>query len=65
MPDEPAEINLTDSQVRQMADYYEKRGEGRSVLLRVAPNLGGGYLEMVLLGSDGESTSDKRVLFPT
>ena len=65
MPDEPAEINLTDSQVRQMAEYHEERGEGRSLLLRVAPNLGDGYLEAVLLDVSGEPTSDKRVLFPT
>lgn len=47
-------ITLTDSQMRQMAGYYEERDEGRSVLLRVAPNLGGGYLEIVLLDQDGE-----------
>jgi hypothetical protein len=28
------------------------------------PNLGTGYIEAVLLDSDGEETTDKRILFP-
>jgi hypothetical protein len=65
-PDPAAPIELTDSQVKQMAKYIEeKQAQDKSVRLQPAPELGGGYLELIILDQDGEPTSDKRVLFPT
>ena len=43
----------------------EEKGQDRSGLLRVAPSLGGGYIELICLDADGEPAADKRVLFPT
>jgi hypothetical protein len=62
VPD-PPRITLTDSQLEQLATYQREAGEGQSVLLRPAQNLGSGYVEAVLLDTDGE-TSAKRILFP-
>jgi hypothetical protein len=64
------EITLTDSQVRQLIQFYEEKGHrdkglGTSILLRAAPHLGGGYFEASTLDPDGKPTADKRVLFPT
>jgi hypothetical protein len=58
-------INLTPSQLKQLDDFRtERKGIDRTVRLREAPNLGAGYLEAVMLDSDGEETTDRRVLFP-
>ena len=46
-----------------MIEFYEERVQDRSVLLRAAPNLGGGYLELVCPDADGEP-ADKRIFFP-
>ena len=51
MPEPP--IHLTDSQVQQMIEFYEEKGEGRGVLLQVAPSLGTGYLELIVLDEEG------------
>jgi hypothetical protein len=65
------EIRLTESQVRQLMEFYDRHGIdketefGESILIRSAPNLGSGYLEVVALDADGQPTSEKRVLFPT
>ena len=48
-----------------MIEFYEEKGEGRGVLLQVAPSLGSGYLELIVLDEEGVDTADKRVLFPT
>ena len=63
-------MHLTDSQVSQLFDLYEGHGRrkdrpDKSILIRMAPKLGGGYLEVVTLDENGEPTSEKRVLFPT
>jgi hypothetical protein len=64
MPEKPV-ITLTPAQLEQLADFRTKRkGIERTVRLREAPNLGSGYVEAVLLDSDGEETTDRRVLFP-
>jgi hypothetical protein len=64
-----AGIHLTESQVRQLVEFYEEHGHGRegdkSILILEAPTLGTGYYEVVTLDMDGEPTTDKRVLFPT
>jgi hypothetical protein len=65
MADEARQIVLTDSQSRQLIEFYGESAGGESVMLRAAPELGGGYLEVIVLGVDGEPTSIKRVLFPT
>ncbi len=65
------EIRLTESQVRQLMEFYDRHGIdketefGESILIRSAPNLGGGYLEVVTLDVDGQPTTNKRVLFPS
>ncbi len=64
VPEKPA-ITLTPSQLKQLDDFRtERKRIDRTVRLREAPNLGTGYVEAVLLDSDGEETSDKRILFP-
>lgn len=64
MPEKPA-IDLTPAQLEQLADFRtERKGIDRSVRLREVPNLGSGYVEAVLLDSDGEETTDRRILFP-
>jgi hypothetical protein len=64
MPEKPA-ITLTPAQLEQLADFRtERKGIDRTVGLREAPNLGTGYVEAVLLDSDGEETTGKRILFP-
>ena len=65
MADEAPQIVLTNSQIRQLIEFYEESAGGESVMLRAAPNLGSGYLDVIVLGVDGEPTSIKRVLFPT
>jgi hypothetical protein len=59
-----ADLTLTDSQIKQLNAYIEEKGHAGSIKLRPAPNLGGGYVELILLGIDGEDTASKRVLFP-
>jgi len=64
MPEKPV-ITLTPAQLEQLADFRtERKGIDRTVRLREAPNLGSGYVEAVLLDSNGEETTDRRVLFP-
>ena len=65
MADESSKVVLTHSQVRQLVEFYEESAAGERVMLQAAPNLGDGYVEAIVLGSDGEPTSIKRVLFPT
>jgi hypothetical protein len=55
---------LTDSQVKQMVQYIERsKPKDKSVRLQPAPNLGGGYVELIVLDQDGEPTSDKSAFF--
>jgi hypothetical protein len=56
MADEARQIVLTDSQSRQLIEFYGESAGGESVMLRAAPDLGGGYLEVIVLGVDGEPT---------
>jgi hypothetical protein len=57
-------MSLTASQVRQLVKFVEEQDHDKSILLREAPNLGGGYVELVVLDANGEPTAVKRVLFP-
>ena len=65
------QVSTSPTQISQLIEFYEEHGHGedgllfRSILIRVVPNLGTGYLEMLTLDEDGELTDDKRVLFPT
>jgi hypothetical protein len=64
MPEKPA-ITLTPAQLEQPAAFRtEGKGIDRTVRHREAPNLGTGYVEAVPLDSDGEETTDKRILCP-
>lgn len=64
-------IQLTDSQVRQLMEFYEQHGRHedkdvwKSIVIGPAPNLGSGYLEVATLDGEGQPTNEKRVLFPT
>jgi hypothetical protein len=63
---DPEPITLTESQVKQMSAYIEEQqAQDKGVRLQPAPNLGDGYLELIILGQDGEPSPHKRVLFPT
>jgi hypothetical protein len=58
-------ITLTPSQLKQLDDFRtERKGIDRAVRVRESPTLGGGYVEAILLDSDGQETTDRRVLFP-
>jgi hypothetical protein len=60
MSDDAPEISLTDSQLKQLRDYLQEKGHSGSIKLRPAPNLGGGYVELILVGAEGEDTAAKR-----
>ena len=57
-------ITLTDSQLHQLRDFLEEKNHSGSIALREAPNLPEGYVEAILLDTEGEQTNAKRVLFP-
>jgi hypothetical protein len=63
MPEKPA-TTLTPLSWRPADFRTEGKGIDRTVRLREAPNLGTGYVEAILLDSDGEETTDKRILIP-
>ena len=64
MSGDPAEANLTDSQLDQLRDFLEEKDHSGSLILRPAATLGDGYVEAVLLDAEGEQTNAKRILFP-
>jgi hypothetical protein len=59
------DTTLTDSQLHQLRDFLDEKDHSDSILLRQSPNLGDGYVEAVLLDTEGEQTNVKRVLFPS
>ena len=76
---EPQAIKLTRSQLQQLQQFFDQEldqaiaegvegkdsGHGESVLLRPAPSLGEGHVEVVILDEADEPITEARVLFPT
>ena len=56
-------VDLTDSQEEQLRTFLEEQGSDRFDL-RPAGNLPEGYIEAVLLDTEGNETAAKRILFP-
>jgi hypothetical protein len=57
------EVRLTKSQVRQLIEVIEDKRHDDSILLRELPDMGSGYLELVLVAGEDKEIA-KRILFP-
>ncbi len=56
-------ITLKEKKLKQLRDILEEKNHSGSIALREAPKIPEGYVEEILLDTEGEQTNAKRVLF--